>query len=256
MSRQRGAGRGGDRRAARRALPARLAAGRRRPLDRCRPRGATPSPRSATAPRRVFLALGRQELAPLRQRAAALLPRAQRRPGRAAARCSRAPLHPRRAARSPRPTSATLLAEHRIDVVRRQEQRRRRRPTPRSRRRATLGLEVVLVRRPPRDRRRDRRDRRWRRWRWLDHRLPPADEARRVDQRRPFAALDDARLGRADDDAGRHVGACRVGLAERHALDALVGPAGGAAEDHRRRGRQIVAQASRRPGRAARAAPC
>ena len=35
--------------------------------------------------------------------------------------------------------------------------------------------------------------------------------------------------------------------AERHALDALVGPAGGAPEDHRRRGRQIGAQAFEGP---------
>ena len=118
-----------------------------------------------------------------------------------------------------------------------------------------LGIEVVLVRRPERRRRRDRRQRRGG---VAAGRSSAAScgEARRVDQRRPSAALDDPRLGRADDDAGRHVGACRIGLAERHAVDALVGPAGGAAEDHRRRAPADSRAGIRRPGRAARAAPC
>ena len=94
MSRQCGAGGCRDQSAVLRALPSRLAAGRGRPLDRCRfvadAVGKLGEKRAPGVPDARPAGAGAA-----RRRAAALLSRAQRRSGRSAARRSRCPLHPR-----------------------------------------------------------------------------------------------------------------------------------------------------------------
>ena len=152
-------------------------------------RSPTRSRSSASKPRRVFVTLGRQELAPLGGA-----------PHHSYLVRSVDPVDPPLDVpdaryildRGPFGIAAerTLLAEHRIDAV----------LAKNSGGDATyakiaaareLGIEVVLVRRPAAQRRRDRRERRG----GGDAGRSSAascGEARRVDQRRSFAALDDA----------------------------------------------------------------
>ena len=145
MSRHAAAGRGRNESAVLRALPPRLAAGRRRSLDRRRfgYRRGRQARQEATPRIRCARPAG---AGAARCGAASFLSRAQRRPGRAAARHPRCALHPDR---GPFAVAAerTLLSENKIDAV----------LAKNSGGDATyakiaaardLGIEVVLVRRP------------------------------------------------------------------------------------------------------------
>ena len=143
-----GAGGGRNQGAVLRAVPARLAASRRRSLDRCRFGCRCASGKLGKKPRRVFVTLGRQELAPLAARrtiptSCAASTRSIRRstfPTRATSSIAARSASPPSARCSPK-TGSTLSLPRTAAATR---------PTPRSRRRAiSASMSCWCAGQPP-----------------------------------------------------------------------------------------------------------
>ena len=184
----------------------------RRPLDVGRQTLPKPSQSLGVTPRKVFLALGRQELAPFEVA-----------PQHAYLIRSVDPVEPPLGvpdatyilARGPfsEADDRALLEAHGIDAIVAKNSGGQATYGKIAAARA-LGVEVFLIRRPPLPDMPSGASVE-EVLRLADHALTGAEKARRIDQRGLVAALDDARLRRADDHAGRHVRLRRVRLAER-----------------------------------------